>query len=98
LGRFFEEEKDHDMMDVDVDANSAWQSAMNLERPGLCRRTSTDHITVESNGMRRTSSGMFMSYEDGESLSKDAKFGRFIDTVNTAKDMAYFIWNVGWRK
>jgi hypothetical protein len=58
LGRFVEEEEDHDMMDVDVDVTSAWHGAMSHELPGWCRRTSTDNITVESNGMRRTSSGI----------------------------------------
>jgi hypothetical protein len=24
-------------------------------------------------------------------------FGKAVDTVNTAKDIAYVIWNVGWR-
>ncbi|KAH6976739.1 hypothetical protein EDB80DRAFT_594114, partial [Ilyonectria destructans] len=98
LGKFFEEEEDHDMTDVDVDADSAWYGAKSFENPGLHRRTSTDNITAEPTGMRRTPSGMFMPYEEGESSSKDAIFGRFINIVNTAKDMAYFIWNMGWRK
>ncbi|KAH6982434.1 hypothetical protein EDB80DRAFT_768358 [Ilyonectria destructans] len=98
LGKLFEEEEDHDMTDVDVDADSAWYVAKSFESPDLYRRTSTDNITAEPTGMRRTPSGMFMPYEEGEPSSKDATFGRFINIVNTARDMAYFIWNVGWRK
>ncbi|KAL6405677.1 uncharacterized protein AUP68_10812 [Ilyonectria robusta] len=98
LGKFFEEEEDHDMTDVDVDADSAWYGAKSFENPGLHRRTSTDNITAEPTGMRRTPSGMFMPYEEGESSSKDAIFCRFINLVNTARDMTYFIWNMGWRK
>ncbi|KAH6953888.1 hypothetical protein BKA56DRAFT_638212 [Ilyonectria sp. MPI-CAGE-AT-0026] len=98
LGKFFEEEEDHDMTDVDVDADSAWYGAKSFENPGLHRRTSTDNITAEPTGMRRTPSGMFMPYEEGESSSKDAVFCRFINLVNTARDMTYFIWNMGWRK
>jgi hypothetical protein len=97
LGRFFEEEEDHDMTDVDVDADPALYGAKSFENPGFYRRTSTDNITAEPTGIRRTPSGMFTPYEEEES-SKDSIFGRFIDTVNTARDMAYFIWNVGWRK
>ncbi|KAH6874301.1 hypothetical protein B0T10DRAFT_533033 [Thelonectria olida] len=91
LGRFFEEDEDHDMMDVNVDVDSVCHGAMSLERPGLRRRTSTDNITADPNGMRRTPFYMFTSYEEEESSSKDAIFGRFIDTVNTARDMAHFI-------
>ncbi|KAH7120192.1 hypothetical protein B0J13DRAFT_568623 [Dactylonectria estremocensis] len=98
LGRFFEEEENHDMTDVDVVADSAWYGAKSFENSSLYRRTSTDSITAEPTGRRRTLSGMFMPYEEGESSSKDAIFGRFIDIVNIARDMAYFIRNVGWRK
>jgi hypothetical protein len=41
---------------------------------------------------------MFMPYEEGEMQSGDGIFGRVIDTVNTARDIAHVIWNVGWRK
>jgi hypothetical protein len=48
-------------------------------------------------GLRRTESGMFMPLEED-----DPQFGgivgRVLDTVNTARDIAHVIWNVGWRK
>lgn len=51
----------------------------------------------EERRLHLTSSGMFMPYEDGESTNNTI-FGRVIDTVNTARDIAHVIWNVGWRR
>jgi hypothetical protein len=51
-------------------------------------------------GMRRTPSGMFMPYDrdgGGTTLEKTC-FGRVVDIVNTVRDIAYVIWNVGWRR
>lgn len=48
-------------------------------------------------GMRRTASGMLMPYEEGEEAQNSGLFGKVVDTVNTAKDIAHVIWNVGWR-
>lgn len=56
----------------------------------------------ESGGLRRTGSGMFMPFEgnedDEEHLVGNSVFGRVVDSVNTARDIAHVIWNVGWRK
>ena len=54
-------------------------------------------------GLRRTSSGMFMPFDDEETgIDEDdipfGLFGRVVDTVNTARDIAHVIWNVGWRQ
>jgi hypothetical protein len=51
-------------------------------------------------GMRRTPSGMFMPYDEDEDEAALEKtlFGRVVDTVNTARDIAHVIWNVGWRR
>jgi hypothetical protein len=52
-----------------------------------------------SSGMRRTPSGMFMPYEEDEdTVVSEGLFGKVVDTVNTAKDIAHVIWNVGWRR
>lgn len=48
-------------------------------------------------GMRRTESGMLMPYDDEEDPRNAGIFGRVVDTVNTARDIAHVIWNVGWR-
>lgn len=48
-------------------------------------------------GLHLTSSGMFMPYDEGES-SNAGLFGKVVDTINTARDIAHVIWNVGWRR
>lgn len=52
-------------------------------------------------GLKRTPSGMFMPYEEDEDeddIVAAGLFGKVSDTINTAKDIAHVIWNVGWRK
>lgn len=54
-----------------------------------------------SSGLRRTASGMFMPFDDDEDeqpFVTTGILGRVVDTVNTARDIAHVIWNVGWRK
>lgn len=66
---------------------------------GLKRTTSTSSLSAEPAGMRRTASGMFMPYVEGEPAGggNGGLVGRVIDTVNTARDIVHVIWNVGWR-
>ena len=57
----------------------------------------------DSSDLRRTSSGMFMPFDDEEAGNDEDNipfglFGRVVDTVNTARDIAHVIWNVGWRQ
>ena len=52
----------------------------------------------ERHGLKRTPSGMFMPYEDDDDYPRDGFFGKIMDTVNTAKDIAHVIWNVGWQR
>ncbi|KAJ5937000.1 hypothetical protein N7466_003450 [Penicillium verhagenii] len=52
---------------------------------------------------RLSTSGMFVPYgePDGESEGETTQhtiLGRVVDTVNTARDIAHVIWNVGWRR
>lgn len=69
-----------------------------LGSPGKPQTMSSDNLNTEPEGMRRTPSGMFMPYEEGEAATNEGIFGRVVDTVNTARDIAHVIWNVGWRK
>ncbi|KAI5866875.1 hypothetical protein GGS23DRAFT_603086 [Durotheca rogersii] len=62
------------------------------------RPTSANSPTQEPAGMRRTESGMLMPYEDGDVQQNNGIISRVIDTVNTARDIAHVIWNVGWRR
>jgi len=44
---------------------------------------------------------MFMPYEEDEDdimASELGLLGKVNETINTAKDIAHVIWNVGWRK
>lgn len=60
---------------------------------------SSSSLNGEPSGMRRTPSGMFMPYEEDEDdVVSEGLFGKVVDTVNTAKDIAHVIWNVGWRR
>ncbi|KAJ9419735.1 hypothetical protein FOXG_06995 [Fusarium oxysporum f. sp. lycopersici 4287] len=90
LGRFSQ-----DLVDADTD--SAWYSSGSFEEHDPYHFTSTDSLTAEPAGMRRTPSGMFMPYEEAVTSSNKGLFCRIIDTVNTARDMAYVIWNSDWR-
>lgn len=51
-------------------------------------------------GLRRTPSGMFMPFDecDEETMAANGILGRVTDTVNTVRDIATVIWNVGWQK
>lgn len=91
---YFGEEDDDDTDDISV-TGAGWRSP---PVEGLPRSTSSNSLLEEPAGMRRTPSGMFMPYEDMEGVQGDGLIGRVIDTVNTARDIAHVIWNVGWRK
>lgn len=55
-----------------------------------------DSVPLEP-GLRRTPSGMFMPNDDDhDDAAQDGLLGRVVDTVNTARDIAHVIWNVGW--
>ncbi|CRK46211.1 hypothetical protein BN1723_006942 [Verticillium longisporum] len=98
-GRFFIEDDDDDdaAMEELLSPRGGWQSPA-TDEGALQRTPSTSSLNAEPAGMRRTPSGMFMPYEEGESGSNEGIIGRVVDTVNTARDIAHVIWNVGWRK
>ncbi|TQV95878.1 hypothetical protein V2A60_001047 [Cordyceps javanica] len=83
--RFYFGEEDEDDNDISV-IGSGWRSPPMESAP------------TESTGLHRTSSGMLMPYEAVENPTGEGIIGRVIDTVNTARDIAHVIWNVGWRK
>lgn len=60
-----------------------------------------DNDELQRAGMRRTPSGMFMPYDEGDGeMGPDGAgiYGKVVDTYNTARDIAHVIWNVGWRR
>ncbi|PHH88607.1 hypothetical protein CDD83_7321 [Cordyceps sp. RAO-2017] len=97
---YFGEEEDYDMDDGANGPDPGWHSPpLDRASGGSPRQSCTGSLGGdEPAGMRRTPSGMFMPCEEGEAPTGDGIFGRVIDTVNTARDIAHVIWNVGWRK
>ena len=95
--------------DEDEDADIDWQPSTPTRRrnslyprSGITLDSSDDDTDADHSGLRRTSSGMFMPYEDEDEdedgSGKAGLLGRVVDTVNTAKDIAHVIWNVGWHR
>lgn len=95
--------------DDDEDVDVQWQpSNHNSSEPSSYHENSASHYSNPQSedeydpgpGMRRTPSGMFMPYDDDEeeAAMNNSLFGRVVDTVNTARDIAHVIWNVGWRR
>ena len=94
--------------DDDDDEDMSWEPSAGYGSQHDGALPSHDHANAEASydedaevraGMRRTPSGMFMPYEEDEDdVVAAGLFGRVVDTVNTAKDIAHVIWNVGWRR
>jgi hypothetical protein len=90
------------LIDEDEDADLNWDgpsqsnNSFSLQSPQM---SSSDYNYQPGPGLRRTPSGMFMPYEEDEDdVVAAGLFGRVVDTVNTARDIAHVIWNVGWRR
>jgi hypothetical protein len=66
---------------------------------GVRRSSSSLGESSDAGGLRRTASGMFMPFEEDEDENPQPPgiIGKVVDTVNTARDIAHVIWNVGWR-
>lgn len=79
-------------------SNSRKDSLVPKQEPAP-RLLEEEHTEENPTGLRRTPSGMFMPYEEDEDdIVAASLFGRVVDTVNTARDIAHVIWNVGWRR
>lgn len=70
--------------------------------PAPSAQEAEDYMSATAaDGLRRTNSGMLMPYggeEDEDDMMAVGLFGRVSETINTARDIAHVIWNVGWRK
>jgi hypothetical protein len=94
--------------DDDDEDDDPWEpsSAFQVKRPSTPTLQDPQPDFVDTEGessqageLRRTASGMMMPIdgnEDEESLPPGL-IGRVVTTVNTARDIAHVIWNVGWR-
>ena len=102
--------KDDDDADIDWQPPRALprckdSTAITQERfQNLHASGSPSSLNGDPPGMRRTPSGMFMPCDEDEDEDEDEDdvvsgglFGKVVEVVNTAKDMVYVVWNVGWR-
>ena len=98
-------DNDNDNADVEWQPSLKRRNSLYLHR----RQASTpnddddDLDGEQSTRLRRTSSGMFMPYdeegpEEEESFASSGVIAKVVNTVNTARDIAHVIWNVGWRR
>jgi hypothetical protein len=55
---------------------------------------SSSSLNSDPSGMRRTPPGVFMPYDEDDVVS-EGLFRKLVDAVNTTKDMAHVVWNVG---
>lgn len=98
-GRFFVEDNGEESSPNDETSITPGSSPVEMfSRSSLQRSSSTNALNAEPAGMRRTESGMLMPYEEGDAQENAGIIGRVIDTVNTARDIAHVVWNVGWRR
>ncbi|KAF2874905.1 hypothetical protein BDV95DRAFT_626504 [Massariosphaeria phaeospora] len=66
--------------------------------PNFLRPSTPPGGSSETSGLRRTPSGMLMAFDEmDDDPAPPGIIGRVVDTVNTARDIAHVIWNVGWR-
>ena len=91
---------DDDEEDPDLQWQPSSSSYKDHQTPSYKSSTNYDDEYDPGPGMRRTPSGMFMPYDEDEdeAAMNSGLFGRVVDTVNTARDIAHVIWNVGWRR
>ncbi|KAL2199797.1 hypothetical protein P885DRAFT_29544 [Corynascus similis CBS 632.67] len=94
-----DDDEDEDPERINIRPSTFSSSQPGQGGSGLRRSVSTASLGTESSGMRRTPSGMFLPPEMSSPNSPDdSMLGRIINTVNTARDIAHVVWNVGWRK
>ncbi|KAJ9615580.1 protein phosphatase regulator [Cladophialophora chaetospira] len=75
-----------------------WQSQASFRSDTSPYDVHSDEIDDHPN-MRRTDSGMFMPYEDeDEAAMNNTLFGQAMYAVNTFRDIAHVVWNVGWNR
>lgn len=82
--------------DDDYEGLDGWQSqgrTYSFNRNSSWLSATDDELEIEQN---MASMGNLLPYEDGDS-SDSGIVDKVVDAVNTARDIAHVIWNVGWR-
>jgi hypothetical protein len=109
---FLLNDEDYENNDYEVDLN--WQPERNptqanssFDGPWF---SSASGDILEDRGLYLSSSSMFIPLQyrddnddddndnDNDDSMNTGLFGKVVDTVNTARDIAHVIWNVGWRR
>ena len=94
---FLLDDEDEDDLDMNWQPSSARRASV-YPPENMTSDDDSEGEDQETSGLRRTPSGMFMPYDEDEDYANTGLLGRVVDTVNTAKDIAHVIWNVGWRR
>ncbi|KAI5817117.1 hypothetical protein BZA77DRAFT_42679 [Pyronema omphalodes] len=86
-------EDDDDMCGLDWEPTGAFGKK---DSPAIARAVSNSGAATptESDGFQLPN---FNSWDD-EDPASNGIFGRAVDAVNTARDIAHVLWNVGWRR
>lgn len=84
-----------DEADNDLDFN--WEPTQGLHDSTNCSRPWFVNPEDDAELDRHCLSSSGVSFDDVEPANASI-FDRMVDTVNTAKDIAHVIWNVGWRR
>ena len=93
------------LIDDDEEAHLDWEPPI-ASASGLRSYATQSKAVMDSSGshndnvsLRRTGSGMFMPYHDHVDYDNDYSdgiIGKVFYAINTAKDIAHVVWNVGW--
>ena len=100
-GSLHYDEDDEDALVLDDDLTTPFSSPVD-PTPQPRQKTPQGSISqggsaAETEGLRRTDSGMLMPVEESGPQTQPGLVGRVVETVNTARDIVHVIWNVGWR-
>lgn len=85
--------------DPELDADSWPGQATSSSAPDYSPYEQEEYNNPGPN-MRRTDSGMFMPYDENEdeAAMNNSLFGQALYAVNTFRDIAHVVWNVGWNR
>lgn len=90
--------------DEDDDADMNWQPSVSRRNFGPYQSQNSNYGPNNDNvnGFHQSSSGVFMpcaeDEDDSDDIGTTGLLRKVVDTVNTARDIAHVIWNVGWQR
>lgn len=90
--------------DPELDEDSTWPTPSGLGTAASSTVYTSPYAPEgndqSSGSLRRTASGMFMPYDEheDEAAMNNTLFGQAMYAVNTFRDIAHVVWNVGWTR